>query len=51
MARLYGSFANNALNAAPFFFNQQYQLATQGVGAFPSRWPIPLFIAGPPAAP
>src|SRR5277367_1526284 len=31
----YGTFANNSLNAAPYFFNQQYQLAAEGVGAFP----------------
>jgi len=31
----WGSFANNSLNASPFFFNQAYQLSTQGVGAFP----------------
>jgi hypothetical protein len=33
---LYGTFANNSLNAAPFFFKQEYLLtAQQGVGAFP----------------
>jgi hypothetical protein len=32
---LYSGFANNALNAAPFFFNQEYQLSKIGVGAFP----------------
>jgi hypothetical protein len=31
----YTTFANNALNAAPFFFRQQYLLGTTGVGAFP----------------
>jgi len=33
--QLYGSFANNDLNADPFFFKQQYLLGLQGVGAFP----------------
>jgi hypothetical protein len=33
--QVYGAFANNDLNAAPYFFNQQYQLSQQGVGAFP----------------
>ena len=33
--QVYGTFANNALNAAPYFFNQEYQLAQEGVGAFP----------------
>jgi len=37
----YGSFANNSLNASPFFFNQEYQLATQGVGAFPESMANP----------
>jgi hypothetical protein len=31
----YGTFANNSLNAAPFFFKQQALLATEGVGSFP----------------
>ena len=34
--QVYGTFANNSLNAAPFFFNQEYELAQQGVGAFPA---------------
>jgi hypothetical protein len=33
--QVYGTFANNDLNAAPYFFNQDYQLAQQGIGAFP----------------
>ena len=33
--QVYGTFANNALNAAPFFFKQQYVLATEGTGSFP----------------
>jgi len=52
---LYGSFANNALNASPFFFNQQAQLATQGVGTFPAfmanpalhRWTTGGTVGGP----
>ena len=39
--QMYGRFANNALNAAPFFFNQQYQLSTQGIGAFPQSMANP----------
>ncbi len=32
----WGTFANNSMNASPFFFNQQYQLSAQdGVGSFP----------------
>jgi hypothetical protein len=34
--QVYGSFANNSLNSAPFFFKQEYLLAQQGVGAFPA---------------
>lgn len=53
--QLYGTFANNSLNAAPFFFNQEYQLATQGVGAFPRslinpalhRWTVGAALGGP----
>jgi hypothetical protein len=34
--QIYGTFANNALNAAPFFFKQAYLLSAQdSVGAFP----------------
>jgi hypothetical protein len=33
--QLYGSFANNSLNADPFFFKQEYLLSQQGAGAFP----------------
>jgi hypothetical protein len=51
----YGSFANNWLNAAPFFFSQQYQLSTQGVGALPAsmanpalhRWTTGGSVGGP----
>ena len=53
--QLYGSFANNSLNAAPFFFNQEYQLTTQGIGAFPKsmanpglhRWHVGGEVGGP----
>ncbi|MFC5864532.1 carboxypeptidase regulatory-like domain-containing protein [Acidicapsa dinghuensis] len=34
--QVYGTFANNSLNASPFFFNQEAQLSQEGVGAFPS---------------
>jgi hypothetical protein len=52
---VYGSLANNDLNAAPFFFKQQYQLSTAGVGAFPAslvnpdlhRWTAGGTIGGP----
>ncbi|MGA7340082.1 MAG: carboxypeptidase regulatory-like domain-containing protein, partial [Terracidiphilus sp.] len=53
--QVYGTFANNALNASPYFFNQQYQLSQQGVGAFPQslvnpylhRWTAGATIGGP----
>jgi hypothetical protein len=53
--QMYGSFANNALNAAPFFFRQQYQLGTEGIGAFPAslanpelhRWTVGGTLGGP----
>ena len=38
---VYGSFANNDLNASPYFFNQAYQLTQQGVGAFPESLVVP----------
>ncbi len=34
--QVYGNFADGAWNASPYFFNQQYQLSRQGVGAFPA---------------
>ena len=37
----YGTFANNSMNASPFFFNQAYQLSQQGVGAFPRSLVVP----------
>ena len=46
--QMYGSFANNSLNASPFFFNQEYQLATKASAHFPSPLPILHFIAGLP---
>jgi hypothetical protein len=53
--QVYGTFANNALNAAPFFFNQQYVLGTQGIGSFPQslanpalhRWTTGATLGGP----
>jgi hypothetical protein len=38
----YGTFANNSMNAAPFFFNQQYQLGQEGIGAFPRALDVPV---------
>jgi hypothetical protein len=51
----YGTFANKSLNAAPFFFNQSYQLAQNGVGVFPrsmvnpwlQRWSAGFTLGGP----
>ena len=53
--QVYGSFANNAINASPFFFNQAYQLSQQGVGVFPrsmvnpylNRWSTGFTAGGP----
>jgi hypothetical protein len=53
--QIWSSFANNSLNASPFFFNQAYQLSTQGVGAFPQslvnpalhRWTTGVSLGGP----
>jgi hypothetical protein len=53
--QVYGSFANNALNADPFFFKQDYLLAQDGVGAFPAalanpalhRWTTGATVGGP----
>ncbi len=53
--QVYGTFANNDLNSAPYFFNQQYQLSQQGVGAFPQslvnpylqRWTGGATVGGP----
>jgi hypothetical protein len=51
----YGSFANNSINASPFFFKQQYLLGTEGIGAFPAslanpalhRWTTGGTLGGP----
>ena len=52
----FGAFANSALNAAPFFFKQEYLLtAQQGIGAFPEslanpalhRWSTGVRVGGP----
>jgi hypothetical protein len=54
--QFFGAFANNSLNAAPFFFKQEYLLtAQQGVGAFPEslanpalhRWSTGARVGGP----
>ncbi len=53
--QVYGSYANNSLNSSPFFFNQSYQLAQQGVGVFPhsmvnpyiNRWSTGFTAGGP----
>jgi hypothetical protein len=53
--QVFGSLAGNGLNASPFFFNQQYLLGTQGVGAFPAslrnpylhRWTTGGTVGGP----
>jgi hypothetical protein len=39
--QLYGSFANNSLNADPFFFKQEYLLGQQGVGFLPESYANP----------
>lgn len=33
--QFYGAYADNSMNASPFFFNQAYQLSTIGIGVFP----------------
>ena len=53
--QMYGSFANNSMNASPFFFGQQAQLSNIGVGAFPGylanpalhRWSAGGALGGP----
>ena len=53
--QVYGSYANNLINASPFFFNQAYQLAQQGFGVFPQalvnpwlrRWNSGVSVGGP----
>ena len=54
-SQLYGTYANNALNASPYFFNQSYDLAQEGVGIFPQsmvnpflrRWDAGISAGGP----
>jgi hypothetical protein len=53
--QVYGSFANNSLNAAPYFFKQETLLSDQGIGAFPDslanpslhRWTVGGTLGGP----
>jgi hypothetical protein len=53
--QLYGTFANNSLNAAPFFFKQEYLLSQQGYGNLPQsyenpalhRWSTGATVGGP----
>ena len=54
--QVYGVYANNLMNASPFFFNQAYQLATNNqIGVFPRdqvnpwlrRWNSGITIGGP----
>ena len=53
--QLYGTYANNLMNASPFFFNQDYRLAQNGVGVFPGslvdpwlrRWSAGITAGGP----
>jgi len=51
----FGTFANNMINASPFFYGQEYQLAQAGVGTFPhsmanpwlQRWTAGATVGGP----
>jgi len=53
--QLFGTFANNSLNAAPYYFKQSYLLGEEGVGAFPEslvnpelhRWTTGATVGGP----
>ncbi|HTX76036.1 MAG TPA: carboxypeptidase-like regulatory domain-containing protein, partial [Terracidiphilus sp.] len=53
--QFYGSYANNLMNASPFYFNQAYQLSQIGVGVFPQsqvnpwlrRWNTGIAAGGP----
>jgi Carboxypeptidase regulatory-like domain len=53
--QLYGTYANNLLNASPYFFNQAYQLTQDGIGVFPRslvnpwlrRWSSGITVGGP----
>jgi Carboxypeptidase regulatory-like domain len=52
---LYGTYANNLMNASPFFFNQAYRLTQNGIGVFPKslvnpwlrRWSSGITAGGP----
>ena len=46
----YGGFANNSLNADPFFFKQDAVLAQQGWALFRPTWRVPRSIVGAPVA-
>jgi hypothetical protein len=53
--QIYGAYANNLMNASPFYYNQAYQLSQNGVGVFPKslvnpwirRWTGGLSAGGP----
>ena len=53
--QVYGMYANNLLNASPFFFNQAYKLTQVGIGVFPKsqvnpwlrRWNSGITVGGP----
>jgi hypothetical protein len=53
--QLYGTYANNLMNASPFFFNQAYRLTEEGIGVFPKslvnpwlrRWNAGITAGGP----
>jgi hypothetical protein len=53
--QVYGMYANNLMNASPFFFNEDARLAQNGVGVFPSslvnpwlrRWNTGFTAGGP----
>jgi len=53
--QFYGMYANNLMNASPYFFNQAYQLTRVGIGVFPKslvnpwlrRWNTGVTVGGP----
>ena len=53
--QFYGMYANNLMNASPYFFNQSYQLTQNGIGVFPKslvnpwlrRWDSGVTVGGP----
>jgi hypothetical protein len=53
--QIYGTYANNLMNASPFFFNQAYRLTQEGIGVFPKslvnpwlrRWNSGITAGGP----